>query len=167
MKAFLFFLLAASRLFSGETITAGNFIFSPPKPWVVQDTPSHMLKGASTYGEKGPMVKFYHFGTGQGGGVEANLIRWKKQFEGEVKVASEKLTYDKQEVTIVMMEGTFLDGGIMERKTPKEGYLLLGAIIPHASGDVFLKVTGPKADLSKAKGDFKKLVASAFTKEAK
>jgi hypothetical protein len=167
MKALLFFLLAASRLFAGETITAGNFIFSPPKPWVVQDTPSHMLKGAATHGEKGPMVKFYHFGTGQGGGVEANVIRWKKQFEGEVKVTPEKLAYDKQEVTIVMMEGTFLDGGIMERKTSKEGYLLLGAIIPHANGDVFLKVTGPKADLSKAKRDFKKLVASAFTKEAK
>jgi hypothetical protein len=121
----------------------------------------------ATYGEKGPMVKFYHFGFGQGGGVDANVTRWKKQFEGEVKVTPEKLSYDKQEVTIVMMEGTFLDGGIMERKTPKEGYVLLGAIIPHAGGDVFLKMTGPKAVLLKAKGDFKKLVASAFTKEAK
>ncbi len=166
MKAIcLFLLLAASSLFAGESITAGNFVFTPEKPWVVQDSPSHMLKGVAQYGEKGPLLKFYHFGTGQGGGVEANITRWKKQFEGEVKVTPETLTYDKQEVAIVTMEGTFLDGAIMARKTAKEGYLLLGAIIPHATGDVFLKMTGPKAEMEKSKADFKKLVASAFAEE--
>ena len=166
MKAiYLFFLLAASSLFAGESITAGNFVFTPEKPWVVQDSPSHMLKGVAQYGEKGPLLKFYHFGTGQGGGVEANVTRWKKQFEGEVKVTPEKVTYDKQEVTIVTMEGTYLDGPIMARKTPKEGYILLGAIIPHATGDVFLKMTGPKAEMEKSKEDFKKLIASAFAEE--
>ena len=166
MKAIcLFILLAVSNLFAGESITAGNFVFTPEKPWVVQDSPSHMLKGVAQYGEEGPLLKFYHFGPGQGGGVEANVTRWKKQFEGEVKVTPEKLTYDKQEVAIVMMEGTFLDGPIMARKTAKEGYILLGAIIPHENGDVFLKMTGPKVNMVKTKDDFKKLVASAFAKE--
>jgi len=163
MKAIcLFLLLSVSSLFAGETITAGNFVFTADKPWVVQDSPSHMLKGIAKHGEKGPLLKFYHFGAGQGGGVEANITRWKKQFEGEVEVTPETLTYGEQQVSVVTMAGTFLDGPMMARKVPKEGYLLLGAIIPHETGGVFLKMTGPKADVEKSKADFKKLLASAF-----
>lgn len=152
-------------LHADETITAGNFQFTAKKPWVAIDYPSHMVKGAITYGGKGPLLKFYHFGAGQGGGIAANMKRWKKQFEGESIVTQEKIIYGKQEVAIVLMEGTFLDGGIMQRKTPKEGYALLGAVIPHEGGDVFLKMTGPAATVKKSQEDFKKLIATAFSKE--
>ncbi|MGJ8697828.1 MAG: hypothetical protein ACSHYF_16035 [Verrucomicrobiaceae bacterium] len=166
MKALVLFVaLSVSRLVAGESIVAGNFEFRPAKPWVVQEVTSHMVKGALTYGEKGPLLKFYHFGKGQGGGVQANVQRWKKQFEGEVKVTQEKIMYDEQEVAIVLMEGIFLDGGIMERKTPKEGYAMLGAVIPHESGDVFLKMSGPAAEVKKSHEDFKKLIVTGFTGE--
>ena len=46
-------------------------------------------------------------------------------------------------------------------------YMLIGAIIPHPSGDVFLKMLGKEADLKKTKADFEKLIASAFEKAAK
>ena len=46
-------------------------------------------------------------------------------------------------------------------------YMLIGAIIPHPSGDVFLKILGKEADLKKTKADFEKLIASAFEKAAK
>lgn len=165
MRILAILLLTIFGLHADETITAGNFQFTAKKPWVNIDYPSHMVKGAITHGEKGPLLKFYHFGKGQGGGVEANMKRWKKQFEGETKVTQEKVTFGKQEVAIVVMEGTFLDGGIMERKTPKEGYALLGAVIPHEGGDVFLKMTGPAANVKKSQEDFKKLIATAFAKE--
>jgi hypothetical protein len=125
-----------------------------------------MVKGAIRYGgDKGPLLKFYHFGRGQGGGVAANLTRWKRQFEGEVKVTPEEIKHGEQKVAIVLMEGTYLDGGMMERKTPKAHYALLGAVIPHEGGDVFLKMTGPKADIKKALEDFKSLITTAFKKE--
>lgn len=165
MRIIVLLLLSIFSLTAEETITAGNFQFTAQKPWVVIDYPSHMVKGAVTHGEKGSLLKFYHFGRGQGGGVEANLKRWKKQFEGETKVTQEKITYGKQEVAIVLMEGTFLDGGMMERKTPKESYALLGAVIPHEGGDVFLKMTGPAAPVKKSQTDFKTLIATAFAKE--
>lgn len=165
MRCFFLLFITIIGLHANESITAGNFLFTAKKPWVVQENKSHMVKGAITYGEKGPLLKFYHFGRGQGGGVTANIGRWKKQFEGEVKVTQQKIMHGKQEVAIVLMEGTFLDGGIMERKTAKEGYALLGAVIPHEGGDVFMKMTGPGADVKKSQEDFKKLIETAFGAE--
>ena len=52
-------------------------------------------------------------------------------------------------------------------KTATPEYMLIGAIIPHPSGDVFLKMLGKEADLKKTKDDFEKLIASAFEKAAK
>ena len=52
-------------------------------------------------------------------------------------------------------------------KTATPEYMLIGAIIPHPSGDVFLKMLGKEADLKKTKADFEKLIASAFEKAAK
>lgn len=165
MRSLLILLTTIISLSAGESITAGMFQFTPEKPWVVVDYPSHMVKGALTHGEKGPLLKFYHFGQGQGGGIEANLKRWNKQFEGEAKVTKSEISYGKQKVAIVLMAGTYLDGGIMERKTPKENYALLGAVIPHAQGDVFLKMTGPAGEIKNAQADLKALINSAFPLE--
>lgn len=167
MKAIIFLLMfGASSLMAQISIKAGAFEFKPAAPWVVQEPGSHMVKGALTHNAKGPLVKIYHFGEGQGGGVEANIKRWKKQFEGEVKVTSEEKTYGKQKVAIVVMDGTFLEGSIMQRnKTPRAGWSLLGAVIPHPAGDVFFKAAGPTADIMKAKKDFETLIASAFPKK--
>jgi len=167
MKAILFlFLFGASSLLAEVSIKAGSFKFIPTAPWVVQEPGSHMVKGALTHTAKGPLVKIYHFGEGQGGGIEANIKRWQKQFDGEVKVTPEEKNYGKQKVAIVTMDGTFLEGGIMQRnKTPRAGWTLLGAIIPHPSGDVFFKAAGPTAEIMKAKKDFETLIASAFLRQ--
>lgn len=167
MKAILFLLLTgAGSLLAEVSIKAGSFEFKPAEPWIVQESTSHMVKAALKHSKDGPELKIYHFGEGQGGGVEANISRWKKQFEGEVKVAQEEKAYGKQKVVIVLMEGTFLDGPIMQRnKTPREGWSMLGAVIPHPTGDVFFKVAGPTADITKARKDFESLIASAFPAE--
>jgi hypothetical protein len=163
MKAiFLFLVLGISPLLAGDPIKAGNFEFQPPAPWIAEDYPSHMVKGALRHSAKAPLLKIFHFGPSRDSGIEANIKRWKKEFEGEVKITPEKKIYGMQEVAIVTMEGIFLDGGIMERKTEKEGWSLLGAIIPHETGDVTLKVAGPSAEIVKMKKDFEELLASAF-----
>lgn len=168
MKMILtFWVLCWGLLTAGEPLKVGNFTFKPGDGWVLGER-SPMVKAALHHGEKGgPLLKFYHFGQGQGGGVEANLKRWEGQFQnGEAKVTSKKLVFGDQKATVVAMTGTYLVGPMMARdKKPTPDYLLLGAILPHPSGDVFLKMTGPEADLDKVKGDFEKLVASAFPKE--
>ncbi|MGB1888345.1 MAG: hypothetical protein ACPIG7_05100 [Akkermansiaceae bacterium] len=161
--------LSLSALSAQDSLKVGNFTFKPEKSWVIGKTSSHMVKAALNHGEKnGPLLKFYHFGKGQGGGVEANIQRWKRQFEnGEAKVTPEDKTFGNQKLTIVTMTGTYMVGPMMARnKTATPKYMLLGAIIPHPSGDVFLKMLGKEVDLIKTKPDFAKLIASAFGKAA-
>ena len=165
----IFWALSASLLLAEVTkFKVGNFSFTASDSWI-QGASSHMVKAAFNHGKKeGPLLKFYHFGARQGGGVQANLERWKKQFqdhqdETKVKVTPEEKTYGDQKVIIVTMTGTYMVGGIMERnKVATPNFMLLGAIIPHPTGDVFLKMTGPEADLKKVKADFEKLISSAF-----
>ncbi len=140
----------------------GNFIFKPDSKWIsAPNTP--MVKASLAHTKKtGPVVKFYHFGQGQGGGVQANLKRWKGQFQGSPKFSSSEKTFGKQKVTLVTINGTYLSGPPFARKkTPIPNQTLLGAIIPHPSGDVFLKMTGATKDLEKISSDFEKLVSSA------
>jgi len=160
----LFWAFSMTLLSADDSLTVGNFTFQPGEAWVEAPT-SRMVKGALFHGEKdGPLLKFYHFGRGQGGGVKANITRWKRQFQnGEAKVTPEEMTFGDQKLTMVTMTGTYMVGPMMARnKTATPDYMLLGAIIPHPTGDVFLKMTGKEADLKKVKEDFKALLKSAF-----
>jgi len=164
----LLWFFSLAMLTAGEAFKVGNFTFKPGDTWVAGQT-SPMVKAALHHGKKeGPLLKFYHFGEGQGGGVKANIERWKRQFQnGEAKVVPEEKTFGDQKLTIVTMTGTYMVGPMMSRqKKATPDYMLLGAVIPHPSGDVFLKMTGTEADLKKVKADFEKLIASAFEKGA-
>jgi hypothetical protein len=162
----IFWALTLSLLSAEDTqFTVGNFTFKASDSWIKAPS-GPMVKAALNHGNKnGPLLKFYHFGKGQGGGVKANLDRWKGQFQGETKVTPEEKTYGGQKVTIVTMTGTYLVGPPFGgNKVATPDHMLLGAIIPHPDGDVFLKMTAPEADLNKVKADFEKLIASAFPK---
>ena len=100
-------LSALSALSAQDSFKVGNFTFKPEKSWVIGKTSSHMVKAALNHSKKdGPLLKFYHFGEGQGGGVEANIQRWKRQFEnGEAKVLPENKTFGDQKLTVVTMTG--------------------------------------------------------------
>ena len=52
----------------------------------------------------------------------------------------------------------------MGAKTPREGYTLLGAIVPTEDSNVFIKLTGPKDAVAKLADGFKKMAASPFVK---
>jgi hypothetical protein len=162
----IFWALSISLLLAEDSkFTVGHFSFTASDSWVKAPS-SPMVKAALNHGKKdGPLLKFYHFGQGQGGGVKANLDRWKSQFKGEAKVTPEEKTYGEQKLTIVTITGTYMVGPMMSRnKVATPDYMLLGAVIPHPTGDVFLKMTAPAADLKKVKADFEKLIASAFPK---
>jgi hypothetical protein len=114
-------------------------------------------KGASP----GECAVFF-FGPGQGGGVEDNVTRWGKQFEGAPKPASKTVQVAGMRVTRAEVAGTYLaPGGPMMQSTGKKpGYRLLGAIVDAPGGSVFFKLTGPSATVGAAQADFDALVAS-------
>ena len=76
----------------------------------------------------------------------------------------EEVAAGDKKVTIVKANGTYMDGPMFGQKTPKDGYTLLGAIVPAADANIFIKLTGPKDQIAKVAESFTKLVTSPFAK---
>ena len=111
----------------------------------------------------GPNADFYYFGAGQGGGVQANLERWKKQFQGSPTVKEEVRKVNDRAWHFIRIDGTFLKGRPFGPKTAVADQRTLGAIVEDAGGTVFVKLVDAKGtvsdDVEKA---FVKLVESAL-----
>lgn len=158
----------ASALAEDGKLTVSDLTFKFSAPWKAVGSASPMRAGTLQYEVAGldkPIeAVFYFFGAGQGGDVEANVARWFSQFEGEPEKSREEVAAGDKKFTIVKASGTYLDGPPFGPKTPKQNYALLGAIVPAADANVFIKLTGPKDAVSKLLDEFKKLAASPFAK---
>jgi hypothetical protein len=107
-----------------------------------------------------------YFGPGQGGGVEANVERWRGQVLGaDGKPAAAKI--DKRTargipMTVIDSTGTYtgMGGPMMAGSTPTAGYRLIGAIVEGAGGSVFFKLTGPAKTIAAQQKNFEQLLSS-------
>jgi hypothetical protein len=107
-----------------------------------------------------------YFGPGQGGGVDANLERWKGQVLGaDGKPAPAKI--DKRTVrgipvTMIDSSGTYtgMGGPMSGGSKPAAGYRLIGAIAEGPGGSVFFKLTGPAKTIAAERKNFEQLLAS-------
>ena len=100
-----------------------------------------------------------------GGAIDANIDRWIGQFDAGAKDTVTRSTrkVGPYEVTIVEIRGTFQGGGPMmggAPSGPKEGWVMLAAVVPTGDMSWFFKMTGPEASVSAAKADFDALVGS-------
>lgn len=117
--------------------------------------------------EDGECAVFY-FGSGQGGGVDANVKRWIAQFElpdgknPESAAKSAKKTINGLQATTIDLAGTYMAsaGPMSPTKVKKPGYRLIGAIIEAPEGNVFFKFTGPAKTVAAAQPQFDKLLNS-------
>ena len=114
--------------------------------------------------EDGELAVFY-FGPGQGGGIDANVDRWVKQFSGvspgDVKRADRQANGLRQH-TVEIEHGTF-DAGQMAMggaAGPKKDYALAGAIVEAPSGAYFFKMTGPAHTVAAARPAFLQMLDS-------
>lgn len=106
------------------------------------------------------------FGSGQGGGVEANIERWRGQVLGtDTKPAAAKI--DKRTtrgvpITLIDTSGTYtgMGGPMTGGSTPVPGYRLIGAIVEGSGGSVFFKLTGPAKTIAAQQKNFEQLLAS-------
>lgn len=106
-----------------------------------------------------------YFGPGQGGGVDANIERWRGQLLGaDGKPAAAKI--DKRAVrgvpiTVMDTAGTYTGmGGPMGGAKPVGGYRLIGAIVEGPGGSVFFKLTGPAKTIAAQQKNFEQLLSS-------
>jgi hypothetical protein len=106
------------------------------------------------------------FGAGQGGGVDANVERWKGQVlgaDGKPAAAKvEKRTINGIAVTRVDATGTYtgMGGPMMGGSKPAPGYRLIGAIAEGPGGNVFFKVTGPAKTIAAQEKQVEQLLSS-------
>jgi len=135
-----------------------------PDAWKVVDHPSRMRKATySIEGEAGPAEMSV---TQVGGGIDANVSRWEKQFKDAPKAKTEEKSIGGLTVTIVEIEGTFM-GGMrpsmgLEAEPASDSALL--AAIAHTEPAHFFKMTGPAATVKSARADFDALVGSIAKK---
>ena len=90
-----------------------------------------------------------------GGGVKANVDRWKGQFSKTEKTSVKKEKVDGFEVHIIDISGTYKDQrGPFAPATMRKDYRMMGAIIVMEHGpDYFAKLYGPQKTIEKnAKG---------------
>ena len=165
-------LCCAATLHAEESASfpVGAFTFTRPTAWTWVPVSSPMRKaqlrvpGAAA--DQAADITFFHFGAGGGGGIEANIKRWLGQFqaaEGASKV--EPQTIGGTKVTIVTTEGTFASGMPGGASTPLADHALLGAIVEHADGDVFVKMTGPAALVKGSRAAFMEFITAAVTRK--
>lgn len=149
------------------TFKVSELSFARPSAWEWVPSQSQMrkaqLKVPNKSGEAGEIV-FFHFGPANGGGTQANVERWYRQFQGskeEIKARTEDGKAGDAKVTYVFAEGTYMSGMPGGPQTPKPGFALVGAILEDPAGNIFVKFTGPKALVQDATAEFKKMVAAA------
>jgi hypothetical protein len=164
-------LFAAATLYAADTFAVSAYTFTLPEGWKSVPPASAMRKAQLSIpgkdGAKGADVTFFHFGSeGGAGGVQANVQRWLGQFaaaEGASK--TEPLDIAGTKVTIVSTEGTMKGGQFGGPAQDEPDFALLGAIIEHADGPVFIKGTGPKALIKESREKFMAMVKSALEKK--
>jgi hypothetical protein len=148
------------------TFEVGALKFQRPASWSWIPVNSPMrkaqLKIVGKEKNQAADITFFHFGPGQGGGVDANAKRWIAQFqskEGAAKVEPQQINGAK--VTLVSTEGSFNSGMPGGPSTTLPDYALLGAIIENPEGDVFVKMTGPAALVKEERKAFLDFIGSA------
>jgi hypothetical protein len=147
------------------TSSAAGIEWTIPSRWTAGAARQMRVATHAVPGPKGAEsgeVAVFFFGAGQGGGVDDNVARWARQFEGGPAPQRSTATVAGMRVTRVGIEGTYLaPGGPMMQSTGKKaGYRLLGAIVEAPGGNVFFRFTGPAATVAAAQAEFDALVAS-------
>lgn len=152
------------------TFKVGAFTFKRPSTWTWVPVNSSMRKAQllipNPTNPTGPGadVTFFHFGAGQGGGVDSNVSRWLGQFAetgDTLKPIIEKADVKGTKLTRVRVaSGTFSSGMPGGPTTPKTNYGLYGAILESPEGDVFVKMTGPADLVNAAAPNFEAMVQS-------
>jgi hypothetical protein len=114
----------------------------------------------------GGEVVINFFGPGQGGGVDANIERWKGQVQGpDGKPAPATVaTRSVRGIAMTTVDATGaytgMGGPMMASPKAVPGYRLLGAIVEGPGGNVFVKFAGPATTVAANRQKFDALLAS-------
>jgi hypothetical protein len=140
--------------------TVAGFKFTVPADWQEQPPKSQFVLGEfSIPGEGGPARLTL---SSAGGGIEANVERWRGQFNpgpNDPEPRESEITLDGNKGTLVELAGTYTD--MFSGGTPNRSWRMLGVAVPMGPTNYFVKLTGPAAILTARREEFVKFVESA------
>jgi hypothetical protein len=98
-----------------------------------------------------------------GGSVEANIDRWKSQFDPQPQEASEEeVDVSGLKIKIIDYSGDFNDQrGPFATAVKRPGYRMIGAVIPIQGQLYFIKATGPQKTIAKHADAIHEFIRSA------
>jgi hypothetical protein len=158
---------AAQGTKAGTTVTLLGYQTTVPADWTSRAPSSTMRLAEYTVAPKdgagAAEVVVYFFGPGQGGGVEANVERWRGQFsEPDGGTVPELVTRDTSAgfpITFADFRGTYRRGfGAGSADSVRAGQELLAAIAETPRGTLFVQLFGPIARVSAERPAFLQFV---------
>jgi hypothetical protein len=148
---------------AGADASSGpKLIYDTPEGWV-ETAKSAMRDISFTLGEKNEGECYVARLPGAGGGLLANVNRWRAQMgaapltEEEVAALPTKTLFD-QPATYLVVDGKFTPG--MGKTDTFDNYRLLGLILASDAGAIFVKMTGPKDLVEKNAAAFEQFTKS-------
>jgi hypothetical protein len=153
---------AGSAAGTGENEGGPRLIYDTPAGWV--EKPGSTMRDINfTIGENAEAECYVARLPGAGGGLLANVNRWRSQMgaepltEEQVAALPTKPLFGQQ-ASFVAVDGSYTPG--MGTTDTFENYRLLGLILSSDAGAVFVKMTGPKDLLSKNEAAFDQFTQS-------
>jgi hypothetical protein len=156
---------------AGATVTLAGITFTPPANWRSLGA-SGMRKAQYTLQPVGgdaaaAEVNAYYFGPSAGGSVDANLERWIGQMktpEGsatDTDVERRDFEVAGLKTHLVAVNGSYDPG--MGRPMGgggevHDGYRLVGVVVEAPEGNVFFKLTGPRATAEAMEHDLVRMI---------
>ncbi len=140
--------------------TVAGFKFKVPADWVEQPPKSQFVLGEFSIPGEGGTARLTL--SSAGGGIEANVERWRGQFHRgptDPEPRESEIMFDGQKGTLVELAGTYTDmfgGG-----APNKSWRMLGVAVPLGSTNYFVKLTGPATIVTPRREEFVKFVESA------
>lgn len=156
----------AGALLGGHEVVAAGLKFEVPVTWT-PGVPKSQMRAAQVAipGDAGPAeLAVFHFGEGQGGKVEDNLVRWLSQMELPQGAEPQRDFFESGEfgVTVLAAVGTLKPGSMgMGPAEAQPNSMLLGAVVEGPGGPWFFKATGPEKTLSPQRDAFVAMLKSA------
>lgn len=115
-----------------------------------------------------PELIVFHFGPGGGGGVQANLARWREMFEGNMagKGTVQTTTRGGLKITSLDLSGTYKDrpSPMAPTYTSRPNYRMLAAAVettrPGGQGPYWIRLVGPAKSIAAQKGAWEAFLKS-------
>lgn len=150
----------------GDSASGAQLVFDTPEGWT-QKTGAPMRDLDFSFGPKGEGECYLARLPGAGGGLAANVNRWRKQM-GADPLTDEQIAalptrkLFGEDTPYITVDGSFSPG--MGSTDSFSNYRMLGLILSSNAGAVFVKMTGPKDLVEQNEKAFEQFTSSLDAK---